>query len=155
MELTHCEPQTLLSPPSDTNPAFVKEDGKTGWFQNPKRKQVCKTTSGCLYPWTKSQTFYVDITEQFKMLNEFILRLFKTIRYMQSVSWSWCCPKDLRMGLSSMSSITSRGMCSEPVQSVSWCVRSARSPDRFMCLHSLWPWPPSVWISEFALLVRD
>ena len=34
MELTCCELQTLLSPPSNENPTFAKEGGKTGQLQN-------------------------------------------------------------------------------------------------------------------------
>ena len=37
--LTHCEPQTLLSPPSNANPPFAKEDDKMGQFQNPTLSQ--------------------------------------------------------------------------------------------------------------------
>ena len=36
MELTHCDPQTLLSLPSNTNFEFAKEGGKTGQFPNPE-----------------------------------------------------------------------------------------------------------------------
>lgn len=34
MELTYPEPQALLSPSSNANPAYAKEGGKTGHFQN-------------------------------------------------------------------------------------------------------------------------